>query len=169
MIDGLTPMTSPTNPSSGCRAPASMSPASWPDRPTASGPVHVERRDDVAVDLADEHHLRDLERLGVGDAVAVDELGALAQPAQPVADLRATTVYDDGAHRRRNASSRCPERTARTARASSIALPPNFTTILAPWNCWMYGNACRRTSTSYSWVARAAPRSGSCRVLLHVV
>ena len=35
---GFTRFTSPTKPSDGLRSPASMSPASSPDRPTASGP-----------------------------------------------------------------------------------------------------------------------------------
>ncbi len=58
--------------------------------------VHVDGRDDVAVDLADEHHPRDVERVGVGDAQPVAELGLLAQPRHELADLRSAAVHHDG-------------------------------------------------------------------------
>ena len=59
--------------------------------------VGVDGGDDVAVDLADEHHAGDVEGLGVGDAEAVAELGLLAEPLHEVADLGAAAVHDDDA------------------------------------------------------------------------
>ena len=59
------------------------------DSPTASGACTLMADDDVAVDLADEHHAGDVERLGVGDPQSVDELRHLAQPGHELADLRA--------------------------------------------------------------------------------
>ena len=55
------------------------------------------------VDLPDEHHARDVERLGVGHPQPVAELGLLAQPGHERADLRATAMDHhrqdpDGAH-----------------------------------------------------------------------
>ena len=92
----LTARTSPTKPSVRVAlATALMSPASSPERPTASGPCTLIDDDDVAVDLADEHHARDVERLGVGDPQAVAELGLLAEPLHEVADLRTAAVHDD--------------------------------------------------------------------------
>ncbi len=60
--------------------------------------VPVDRRDDLAVDLADERHAHDVDRLGVGDAPAVDELGLLAEPAHELGDLRTAAVHDDRVH-----------------------------------------------------------------------
>ena len=74
--------------------------AGHPDR---QGPVHVDGGDDVAVDLPHQHHAGDVERLGVGDAQPVAELGLLAQAGHQRADLRPPAVDDhgedaDGAH-----------------------------------------------------------------------
>ena len=66
-----------------------------PDRVRA---VLVDRRDDLAVDLADERHAHDVDGLGVGDPQAVDELGLLAEPAHEVGDLRTAAVHDDRVH-----------------------------------------------------------------------
>ena len=60
--------------------------------------VQVDRRHQLRVDLADQHHAGDVDGLGVGDAQAVAELGGLAQPLHQRADLRAAAVDDDGAH-----------------------------------------------------------------------
>ena len=43
--------------------------------------VAVDRGDDLAVDLADERHAHDVDRLGVGDPQPVDELRLLARGA----------------------------------------------------------------------------------------
>ncbi len=56
----------------------------------------VDGRDDLTVHLADEHHGRDLEGLGVGDAQTIEELGLLAEALHHVADLRTATVHDHG-------------------------------------------------------------------------
>ena len=55
----------------------------------------VDRRDHLAVHLADEGHPHDVDGLGVGDPTAVDERGLLAEPVHEVGDLRAAPVHDD--------------------------------------------------------------------------
>ena len=57
-----------------------------PDRRLA---VAVEPHDDVGVDLAEQHHLRDLDRLGVGDAHALDEPHLHPEPLHVAGDVRA--------------------------------------------------------------------------------
>src|SRR6266481_858500 len=69
--------------------------AAEPDRPAA---VEVDQADDLFVDLADQHHLHDLHRLGVGHAHPAHEVRILAQPLHEGADLRATAMDDDGPH-----------------------------------------------------------------------
>ena len=66
-----------------------------PDRVRA---VLVQRRHDVAVDLPDQGHARDVDRLRVGDAEPVEELGLLAEPPHEIADLRSASVHDHGIH-----------------------------------------------------------------------
>ena len=51
--------------------------------------------DDLLVDLADQHHLDDLDRRLVGDPHAAHELRLLAQPLHEGADLRTAAVHDD--------------------------------------------------------------------------
>ena len=58
----------------------------------------VDRRDEVAVDLSDQHHPNDFESLGIGDAQAVLELRLLADAAKHRVDLRATAVHEHAAH-----------------------------------------------------------------------
>ena len=60
--------------------------------------VHVDRCHELRVDLALEHHPGDVDRLGVGDAQAVDELGLLAEAFHQLGDLRAAAVHDDRPH-----------------------------------------------------------------------
>ena len=60
--------------------------------------VHVDRGDELRVDLADEHHAGDVDGLGVGDPQAVAELGRLAEPRHQRGDLRSAAVDDDRAH-----------------------------------------------------------------------
>ena len=58
----------------------------------------VDRRDEIAVDLADQHHAHDLERLGIGDPQAVLELRLLADAAEHRVDLRAAAMDQHAAH-----------------------------------------------------------------------
>ena len=103
------------------------------------GRVHVDRRHDLAVDLADEHHARDVERLGVGDPLAVAELRRLAEPLHQRADLRAAAVHDDrrsmptAAHED-DVLRETGEDRALVASPAPSALPPNFTTMTSPAN-----------------------------------
>ncbi len=60
--------------------------------------VHVDRGDELRVDLPLEHHAGDVDGLGVGDPQAVDELGFLAEPFHQLGDLRTAAVHDDRAH-----------------------------------------------------------------------
>ncbi len=55
-------------------------------------------RDEVAVDLSDQHHADDLERLGVGDAQPVLELRFLADAAKHRVDLRPAAMDQHAAH-----------------------------------------------------------------------
>jgi hypothetical protein len=58
-------------------------------------PVAVERQHDVLVLLADEHHLRDLDRGLVRDAQAAHELHVHAEPLHEARDHRAAAVHHD--------------------------------------------------------------------------
>ena len=132
-----TAVTSPTKPSSGSRWVAAMSPASSPERATATGAWRLMRADDVAPDPAAEDHAGDVEGLGVGDPQAVAELGLHAEPAQQLADLRA----------RRRGRRRAAGPTARSSTTSAaneaarsgspMALPPNLMTTVRPAKAWM--------------------------------
>ena len=53
------------------------------------------RRHDVLVDLADEHHLGDLDRVGVAHAQAADELDRHVEPVHVGGDVRPAAVDDD--------------------------------------------------------------------------
>src|SRR5207248_6394496 len=53
---------------------------------------------DVAVDLADQHHAGDVEGFRIGDPETIAELGLLAQPLHELADLRTAAVDDNRAH-----------------------------------------------------------------------
>ena len=69
--------------------------AAQPDRGLA---VAVEAQHDVLVDLAHQHHLRDLDGLGVRHPQAVDELHRQAEPLHVARDLRAAAVHDHRVH-----------------------------------------------------------------------
>ena len=58
-------------------------------------PVAVDARDDVLVDLADEHHLGDLDGVGVAHAQPADELDRHVQPLHVGRDVRPAAVDDD--------------------------------------------------------------------------
>ena len=57
--------------------------------------VGVEQPDELARDLAGEHHPHDVHRLGRGDAQAAAELRLDAEPVEHRVDLRAAAVHDD--------------------------------------------------------------------------
>ena len=78
--------TKPTSVAVGAAGAIANSAPSSPESPTAGWPWRLRRCDDVRVDLAEQHHLRDLDRLGVGDAQAVDELD-LAGRAAPCSSV----------------------------------------------------------------------------------
>src|SRR5262249_12399946 len=59
------------------------------------GAVRVERTDDLAVDVTDEHHPYDLHHLRGGDAEATLELRLEAEVFEVRADLRTAAVHDD--------------------------------------------------------------------------
>ena len=58
---------------------ARMRPASSPRHADRERTVHVDRGDELRVDLADQHHAHDVDGLAVGDAQSVAELALLAQ------------------------------------------------------------------------------------------
>ena len=58
----------------------------------------VDRRDEVAVDLADQHHADDPQRLGVGDSKAVLNSGVLAHLLHQRVDLRPAAMDEHAAH-----------------------------------------------------------------------
>ncbi len=58
--------------------------------------VAPEQQHDVLVDLADQHHLRELDGLGVGDAQPIDELHRQVEALHVGGDLRAASVDDHG-------------------------------------------------------------------------
>ena len=72
--------------------------AAHPDRQRA---MPVDRRHDARVDLAEQHHARDVDGLGIGDAQAVAELGRLAEPAHEVGDLGTASVHHHRPHAHR--------------------------------------------------------------------
>src|SRR3954463_5947000 len=66
--------------------------------PDARLPVPVDPLHDVLVDLADEHHLGDLDRRLVAHAQATDELPGQVEPLHVAGALRAPAVDDDRVH-----------------------------------------------------------------------
>jgi hypothetical protein len=60
--------------------------------------VAVDQQHDVLVDLADEHHLRDLDRLLIRNAQPVDELHRQLEPLHVARDLRSAAVHDHRIH-----------------------------------------------------------------------
>ena len=67
-------------------------------QPDGQRGVHVDRAHDVAVDLPHQHHPDQVDGVGVGDPETVEELDLFAHPLHEGADLRTTTVDDDGKH-----------------------------------------------------------------------
>ena len=60
--------------------------------------VAADAQHDVGVELADEHHLRDLDRRLVGDAQPADELDRHVEPPHVGGDVGAAAMDDDGVH-----------------------------------------------------------------------
>ena len=125
-------------------------------------PVHVDGGDDVAVDLADEHHAGDVEGVRVGDPQPVAELGLLAEPRHELADLRAAAVDDDrqhpdGAHEH-DVLGEGGEgvHVALSPSDACSALPPYLTTTILPRKRWMYGSASTSTDAVFVASARSA-------------
>ena len=56
--------------------------------------VAVEPQHDVGVELAEQHHLRHLDRLGIGDAQALVEAHLHPEPLHVAGDLGAAAVHD---------------------------------------------------------------------------
>ena len=77
-----------------CRAAAEQQ-AVVAGEPDGGLAVAVDQQHDVLVDLADEHHLRDLDGRRVGDPQAVDELDRQVEPLHVGGDLGAAAVDDD--------------------------------------------------------------------------
>ena len=59
--------------------------------------VLVDQPDELALDLADEHHPDDVHRLGRGDPQAARNSRLDAEPVEHRGDLRAAAVHDDRA------------------------------------------------------------------------
>ena len=59
--------------------------------------VLVEQSDELAADLAGEHHANHVHHLGRGDPQAAAELALQAEPVEHRGDLRSAAVDDDGA------------------------------------------------------------------------
>ncbi|CAB4790350.1 unannotated protein [freshwater metagenome] len=57
--------------------------------------MRIDRRDDVPIDLAHEHHARHIERVGIGDPQSVLKFGFDAKPRKKIADLRSAAMYDN--------------------------------------------------------------------------
>jgi hypothetical protein len=91
-------MSSPSGPGRGGDAEQQPVVAAQPDRRLA---VAAEPQHDVLVDLADQHHLRDLDGVGVGDAEAADELDRHVEPLHVGGDVRPAAVDDDRVEARR--------------------------------------------------------------------
>ena len=60
--------------------------------------VHVDCRDELRIDLADQHHPDDVDGLAIGDAQPVAKLALLAESCHQLADLRPPSVHDDRPH-----------------------------------------------------------------------
>ena len=100
---GSTSTTSPTRPRSSSLAVDDDAATAPPEQAGVltgetggERAVLVDLADELAVDLAGEHHPHDVHRLGGGDAVAALELARDAEPVEHRRDLRAAAVHDDG-------------------------------------------------------------------------
>ncbi len=85
--------TKPTCSAFGTGATPNSEP-SWPGEPDRRLAVAVDPLDDVGVDLAEQHHPRHLDRLGVGDAEPLVEADLEAEPLHVLGDLGPAAVDD---------------------------------------------------------------------------
>ena len=101
---GSTSTTSPTRPMS-CSSPSTTTaPAAGAEQPGILAgeadrhrSVLVEQPDELASDLAGEHHPHDVHDLRGGDPQPAAELALEAEPVEHGLDLRTAAVHDDGA------------------------------------------------------------------------
>ena len=105
------------------------------DRDRLVARLAVDGGDEVAVDLADQHHPHDLERLGIGDAKAVLNSGSLPTRRS----IASTCGPPPWTSTQRTPTLRSSSTSCASARSDfgSIAAPPSFTTTDLPANCRM--------------------------------
>jgi hypothetical protein len=106
--------------------------------------VLVEQADQLALDLADEHHPDDVHRLGRGDPEPPrnsDSMPSRSSILEICGPPPCTTTGLKPAYRRNAMSSA----NARFRVSSVIALPPYFTTTILPWYFFSHGRAAART------------------------
>ena len=108
----------------------------------------VDRGNELRVDLPDEHHPGDVDRLGVGDTEATTKLGGLAEAAHQRRDLRSTTVDDHRAHADETHEDDVlgEDGEGIVVDVPAMALPPYLTTTVLPEKRRMYGSASTSTS-----------------------
>src|SRR4051794_32542092 len=164
-IPGLTASTSPTNPRSGLRALARMSPASSPDSPTASGPCTL-TAETMSRLILPTRTMRATSRLSASvtrrpsrnsGTIPSRSMSALICGPPPCT----TTGRMPTDRMSTTSSANC-----RARAGSVIALPPYLTTTVVPKNRRMYGSASTRTSAFSAGVAAAvttSPCSRRCR------
>ena len=102
--------------------------------------VLVDQADELALDLADEHHPDDVHRLRRGHPQAALELRLDAELVEHLGDLRAAAVHDDrleaGVAQERDVLGE-----GLLQSSSIIALPPYFTTTTLPSYSISHGSA----------------------------
>ncbi len=113
----------------------------FPRQADREGGMDVDRADDVAIHLADQHHPDQVNRLGVGHPMPVEELDLLAHSRHQRPDLGPAAVDDHREHadrtheddvlgERRRAPS--ASSTSRPSEVGARTLPPYLTTTTFP-------------------------------------
>ena len=118
----------------------------------------VDQQHDVLVDLADQHHLRDLHGLLVRHPQAVDELDREAQPLHVAGDLGAAAVDDHGVHADVLEQGDVARELLLELRVA-IAAPPYLITTVLPATRGCTGSASRSVATFGAPAARYGPPS----------
>ena len=120
-------------------------PGVLPDRPTATGPCTLMPATMSRLTLP----TRTMRAMSTVSASVTRRpsrnSGILPRRSMSCADLRAAAVHDDGAQADSCAAARRPRRSCSNRSGSSMALPPNFTTTVAPRKRRMYGSASTST------------------------